>query len=121
MSDELLAACGLDCTVCPAHQAYVHDDPELRRRTAEEWSRAFNAAIRPEDIFCSGCRAEEGPKIGHCNECPVRRCAIDRDLPNCGECGDYPICETIAGYLKMMPPDSRARLDAVHARRAVSH
>jgi len=40
MSDEMLAYCGLVCTDCNAYIAKQNDDDELRRKTAEEWSRA---------------------------------------------------------------------------------
>jgi predicted DNA-binding transcriptional regulator YafY len=114
MSETMVAQCGIDCSKCPARIAFVKDDPELRRRTAEEWSKAYNAEVKPEDVFCSGCRVEGLPKIGHCGVCEVRRCGRARGVANCGECADYAGCETIAGFLKFIP-DAKATLDAIRA------
>lgn len=115
MTETMTAQCGIDCSGCPARIAFVKDDPELRRRTAQEWSERYNASIKPEDVFCSGCRVEGLPKIGHCGVCEVRICGRERGVANCGECADYPSCATIAGYMQVIP-DAKARLDAIHAR-----
>jgi hypothetical protein len=119
MTETMTAQCGIDCSGCPARIAFVKDDPELRRRTAQEWSEKYNASIKPEDVFCSGCRVEGLPKIGHCGVCEVRTCGRERGVANCGECADYPSCATIAGYMQYIP-DAKAKLDAIHAR-AVGH
>lgn len=119
MTETMTAQCGIDCSGCPARIAFVKDDPELRRRTAQEWSEKYNASIKPEDVFCSGCRVEGLPKIGHCGVCEVRTCGRERGVANCGECADYPTCATIAGYMQYIP-DAKAKLDAIHAR-AVGH
>jgi hypothetical protein len=115
MSDTMMAQCGLDCSACPARICFVKDDPELRRRTAAEWSKAYNADVKPEDVFCSGCRVDGPPKISHCGVCEVRRCGRSRSVANCGECADYGTCDTIAGFLKFIPA-AKANLDAVRAR-----
>ena len=115
MSETMTAQCGLDCSHCPARIAFLEDDPELRKRTAKEWSERYNASIRPEDVFCSGCRVEGPPKIGHCGVCEVRLCGRARGVANCGACADYPSCGTIAGFFQYIP-DAKATLDAIHAR-----
>jgi hypothetical protein len=117
MSETMVAQCGLDCSKCPARIAFVKDDPELRRRTAEEWSARYNAKVKAEDVFCSGCRVEGPPKISHCGECEIRRCGRARSVANCGECADYATCTTIAGFLQYVP-DAKATLDAIRARAA---
>jgi predicted DNA-binding transcriptional regulator YafY len=115
MTEMMTAQCGLDCSKCPARIAFLEDDPELRRRTAKEWSEKYNVSVKPEDVFCSGCRVEGEPKICHCNVCEVRRCGRERGVANCGECSDYSTCPTIAGFIQYIP-DARATLDAIHAR-----
>ncbi len=115
MNQPLIAQCGLDCSTCPARIAFLKDDPELRRRTAAEWSARYNATVRPEDVFCSGCRTEGGPKISHCGECEVRRCGIAKGVASCGACSEYRTCATIAAHLTYIP-DVKATLDAIHAR-----
>jgi hypothetical protein len=116
MSERLVATCGLDCGVCPARIAFLKDDPELRRRTAAEWSSRYNVTITAEEIFCSGCRVEGGPKIGHCGECEIRACGIAKGVANCGECAEYGACATIAGFLGYVP-DAKATLDTIHRAR----
>ncbi len=117
MSETMMAQCGLDCSKCPARIVYLKDDPELRARTAAEWSKAFNAKVKPEDVFCSGCRVDGPPKIAHCATCEVRKCGRERGVANCGECADYASCKTIAGFLQFIP-DMKAVLDGIHAGRS---
>jgi hypothetical protein len=114
MSEMMVAQCGLDCSKCPARIVFLKDDPELRRRTAAEWSKAYNAQVKPEDVLCSGCCVEGPPKISHCAVCEVRKCGRARGVANCGECVEYPECKTIAGMLQYIP-DAKATLDAIRA------
>lgn len=115
MAETMIAQCGLDCSRCPARVAFLEDDPELRERTAKEWSERYNISVRAEDVFCSGCRVEGPPKIGHCGVCEVRLCGRGRGVASCGECADYPACGTIAGFIQYIP-DAKATLDAIRAR-----
>jgi hypothetical protein len=106
-----LGYCGLDCQGCPAFVAHLNDDQELRIRTAEEWSRQHGADIKPEDINCTGC-ISTGVQFPWCSsECPIRQCAIARQVESCGLCGDYP-CETI-GFIIDNVPDAREQLDRI--------
>jgi hypothetical protein len=115
MAETILAQCGLDCGGCPARTAYLTDDDALRARTAAEWSKAFSADIKAEQVNCSGCRVEGEPKFAHCHECEVRLCGVARSLPSCGACPDYASCSKIAALHTMMP-DAKRTLDAIHAR-----
>lgn len=117
MREMMTAQCGLDCSKCPARIVFLKDDPELRARTAAEWSKAYNVQVKPEDVFCSGCRVEGEPKIGHCGTCEVRSCGRARGVANCGECSEYSGCTIIAGFLQYIP-DVKTTLDAIHARTA---
>ena len=53
---EMIAYCGLDCEQCDAYLATIHDDQELREKTAALWARLNNAPILPQHINCRGCR-----------------------------------------------------------------
>ena len=97
-----IAFCGIVCTECPARQATAADDSALRAKTAEEWSKAFNASLNPEDIRCEGCTSA-GAKFAHCLECNVRLCGVGRGVQNCGTCGEYGICSTIKELHAMVP------------------
>ncbi|HPF31829.1 MAG TPA: DUF3795 domain-containing protein [Candidatus Sabulitectum sp.] len=104
-----IAYCGLDCGVCPARAAYLNDDDELRRKTAAEWSSMYGADIPPESINCTGCTGE-GTKFHHCEHgCEIRRCALPREIANCGECAEYP-CEKITAFFEFVP-EARENLE----------
>ena len=49
------------------------------------------ADFAPEDINCSGCRTP-GVKGGYTGACPLRACALRRETPTCGDCGDFGDC-----------------------------
>jgi hypothetical protein len=99
--DKIIGYCGLICTECPAYLATKNDDDELRKKTADEWSKMFGADIKPENINCSGC-TNEGVKFHHCSECEMRACGMARGVKNCGHCDDYP-CAKLDDFFGMVP------------------
>ncbi len=107
----LIAACGLDCGQCEAYIATQADDLLALERIAEKWSKEYNApGMTAETIRCDGCMAA-GRKIGHCAECQIRLCAVERQLPNCAACPDY-ACAQLTGFLQNVP-QARANLEAL--------
>jgi hypothetical protein len=100
--EKIIAACGLDCATCNAYIASKTDNNELRKKTAEEWAKAYNFAFTPEMINCHGCHATDGVLIGHCSQCEMRLCSIKKGLANCGVCESYP-CKTVADFHAMCP------------------
>ncbi|HHE39944.1 MAG TPA: DUF3795 domain-containing protein [Candidatus Cloacimonetes bacterium] len=109
--EKIIAACGIVCSACPAYIATLNDDEELRMKTAEQWSKMYGAPISADDIYCVGCLVEEGRHIGHCAECDIRKCVMDKELLNCAYCDDYG-CEKIAKFHKMVP-EAKAELGAI--------
>ncbi|MDA3900134.1 MAG: DUF3795 domain-containing protein [Spirochaetes bacterium] len=97
-----IAACGLNCSECPAFIATHSDDNELRITTAREWSSAYNATITAEMVNCAGCFSESGPLFGHCMECEIRQCARDASLSGCAVCTDYP-CGKLTEFFTHAP------------------
>ncbi len=112
---RMISMCGLDCSACPAHLAYLTNDQALREKTAVEWSKAFQAELAPHMINCVGCTDVEGVHIGHCFECAMRKCGLGRGVRNCGECDDYG-CATIAAFLEKVPP-AKANLEDIRSAR----
>jgi hypothetical protein len=110
---KIIAFCGVNCAECPPYLAHKNDDNELRAKTAEEWSKMFEARFKPQDINCVGCLETEGPQIGNCAECEIRRCAIQRNLANCAYCPDY-ACEKLTKFFEMYP-SPKANLDQIRA------
>ena len=97
---DLSAYCGLDCEVCEARLATVRNDDALRVRVAEEWSALNGVQITPEMIHCTGCRVE-GAKTPYCESlCPIRRCAAERGVETCRECGELQSCEKVGAILR---------------------
>lgn len=108
---KMISVCGLDCSVCPAHVAFLTNDQVLREKTAAEWSKAYQAELTAEMINCVGCTGVTGVHIGHCYECVMRKCGQNHRVRNCGECEDYG-CATIAGFLEKVPP-AKANLEEI--------
>lgn len=108
---SLIAYCGLDCEECPAFLAHRNDDQPLRERTAREWSKAYEADISPGQINCTGCMGT-GIQFPWCADgCPIRKCAIEREVSSCGLCQDYP-CEKL-GFIIENVPEAKQRLDGI--------
>jgi len=112
---KTLSMCGLDCAACPAFVAHKTDDDTLREKTAAEWSRQFQANLTPADINCVGCLKTTGVQIGHCADCEIRKCGLDRNVKNCALCSDYP-CERVARFIANVPP-AKANLEEVRRAR----
>lgn len=91
-----IAYCGLDCETCEARLATVRDDDALRAKVAAHWSELNGVAITPEMINCGGCRID-GKKTVFCESlCPVRQCALEKQVQTCRDCPELPDCEKFA-------------------------
>jgi hypothetical protein len=109
--DRIVAICGIACSECPAYVATVNDDDEKRRQTAGEWSKAYNADLKPESINCMSCLSEDGPVFHHCTVCEIRKCGMAKGVPNCAHCDEY-ACEKLTALLEMVPA-ARTTLDEI--------
>jgi hypothetical protein len=112
---KMLAMCGLDCATCPAFLAHQTNDQALREKTAAEWSQQFHVDLKPADINCVGCVTVQGVHIGHCGECEIRQCGLERKVGNCALCGDF-ACETVGKFLANVPW-AKANLEEVRRTR----
>ncbi len=112
---QMLAYCGSNCMQCPAFIATKTNDDTMREQTAKLWSEGFNTNLKAEDINCEGCLPDEGIKFSHCSVCYVRKCAIEKNLTNCGDCTDY-FCDELEKFFNMVP-DFKTRLDEYRANR----
>ncbi len=103
MENKMIAVCGLDCGTCDAFIATKNNDDALRAKTAAEWSKMHNADILPEDINCEGCRTGSSVLFSYCSDmCEIRKCAVEKKVPHCGACSDYP-CETVSAIHAQNP------------------
>ncbi len=110
--NKVIAVCGLDCAACPAYIASMNNDDELRKKTAAEWSKAYNFECKPEMVNCHGCLATDGVQIGHCAECGMRKCAVSKGMATCASCGEYAACSQLADFFKAAP-EAKKNLDAL--------
>ena len=101
--NEYIAVCGLNCEVCEARLATIRNDDALRRKVARLWSELNGAEITPEMINCAGCRIP-GVKTPYCDSlCPIRQCAMAKQMETCGACGDMDSCEKLGMILGNNP------------------
>ena len=108
-----LAYCGVDCTTCPAHIATSTNNEQLRIETAAEWSKMYNADIKPKDIHCQGCTSGSEDIFHHCTVCEIRSCGIEKKVINCGHCIEYP-CEKLSNFFANAP-EAKKNLDLVNS------
>jgi hypothetical protein len=107
----LIAACGMDCARCDAYIATQANDQDALAALAEKWIKEYNAfGLTAIDVQCDGCMAE-GRKIGHCSECQIRLCAMERGLANCAACPDF-ACEKLQDFWKAAP-QAKANLESI--------
>lgn len=99
--EKLIGICGLDCTKCPAFIAKKSNDDELRKKTADEWSKQFNETITPESINCDGCLST-GEHISYTDICEIRKCGLEKSVKSCAYCDDY-VCEKLEKWFKNVP------------------
>lgn len=108
--EKIIGFCGITCSECPTYLATQKDDDSLRKKTADEWSKMFNAKLSPEDINCDGCITDERV-FEHCNVCEIRLCGKGKGIRNCGYCEDY-VCEKLNKFFGMVP-EAKEVLDKV--------
>ena len=100
---DMIGYCGLNCEKCDIYIATVNDDQALREKTAKLWSELNHAPILPEHINCEGCRMN-GAKTVFCDSlCVIRKCALNKSLPTCGDCSELETCTMVGAILKNDP------------------
>jgi len=85
-----LAFCGNDCDECPRYLATKSNDEKVLQETAVLWHRLGyrDQVVSPQEIACQGCTPSNWCRYG------IAKCVLEKQVNNCGECGDYP-CPTI--------------------------
>ncbi|TFG34109.1 DUF3795 domain-containing protein [Candidatus Thorarchaeota archaeon] len=108
---NMQAYCGLDCSECPAHIAYINDDDSMRSETVEKWnSPQFPVTV--DMLDCAGCKSE-GPHFAFWSKCNIQLCASKRNVETCAHCGDYG-CDTLEEWLTHAGENSRKKLESIH-------
>jgi hypothetical protein len=110
---NMIAYCGITCTLCPAYLATQEDDNGARKEVASQWSDLLKTEILPEDINCDGCLSSSGRIFKHCSTCTIRRCNLERGIVNCAHCEEYP-CSKLNRFLEQLGiPEIRKTLEAI--------
>ena len=109
---QILGACGIVCTSCPAYIAGRTGDRALQEKTAADWKAAYGVESKAEDVVCDGCQPGGQRLFAHCTECPVRACAQGRHYATCAECNTYDTCPTIHAFFASCP-DAKPVLDGL--------
>lgn len=113
--ERMIAVCGLDCAKCEAYLATQANDEAAKERVAAKWRKEYDAPhIDVAYVTCDGCLAFDGRLGGHCIECEIRACGVERGLPNCAHCPEYDSCKKLAGFFEFVP-QVRATLDEIRA------
>jgi hypothetical protein len=114
--NDAVSYCGLICKGCPILWA-THEENEtlkekMRMEIAKRCNSLYDTKYSSKDITdCDGCRAENARLFPGCINCYIRKCARDKEIPNCAYCSEY-ICETLETFFKDNT-ESKSRLDFI--------
>lgn len=114
--DSRIAYCGLVCESCPIHMATLEKNisrqTEMRVMIAGELSKIYGTTPKPEIVTdCDGCKVNNGRLFTGCIYCPVRKCAIMKNMENCAYCNDY-ACDKLIKHFAI-DPGARERLEEI--------
>ena len=102
----------LMATAIHAYTATQANDQAALEAVAAQWRKEYNApGITVASVLCDGCLS--GPnKCGHCGECDIRACGVQRGVANCAHCPDY-ACDKLQRYFDFAP-QMQTMLDQIH-------
>lgn len=83
------AYCGYDCLNCPVYKETKNNDLEQLRKIL--YNNNPNETV--ESLGCYGCKSDKSVNY-MCINCLIRKCAIDKEVQNCGLCNSFP-CEKL--------------------------
>lgn len=100
--EEMIAYCGLNCSICPTFIATQNDDDQAREETAAFYAKEYGFNLTAKDINCDGCHADSGRLIAYCQTCDIRKCGQEKQLDTCAACNDQP-CDKLIKFHKFSP------------------
>ena len=105
--------CGYKCDLCKAFATNIINKDE-REILSNMWKKYYDLDIPPEEIYCDGCRCNKENAKRIDDDCPVRKCVIDKKIDNCGECIDIvpEASVTLDGQSHKLAGDGNGPIDA---------
>lgn len=104
--DKIIGLCGI-----PTFIATQNDDIEGLKEVAEKWSKEFKLNLTYKDVICDGCLDYGGRFSSYCKFCEIRKCGVEKKIPNCAYCTEYP-CENLSRHF-MLAPEAKAALEEI--------
>lgn len=92
---ECKCYCGHDCSRCVTYIATQTDDDSLREQSQRFYKEQFRIDVPLEKFNCCGGRTDN--IFGLCQDCPFRKCCIERNISSCNLCPEYP-CAMLKDY-----------------------
>ena len=87
---EIFSRCGNRCDLCLVYRPNVERE-DKRAEVCATWDKLGLSKYPPAQTICDGClNADEDGAVLLTEGCKARECVIDRGLPHCGLCPDYP-------------------------------
>lgn len=101
---KLAAPCGLYCGVCGIYIAHRDNNIKFKERLTEVYH------VGVDDIRCEGCLSDD--VFYYCRICPIKSCAMEREIEGCHQCDDFP-CKIIEDF--PLPVGKKVILRAIPA------
>jgi len=92
VSNEIYSRCGNRCDICLIYRSNVEKE-DRRAEICATWDKLGSTKYDPATVICDGCLAEVCFSAGACK---ARTCVIEKGIPHCGYCSDYPCADFTA-------------------------
>lgn len=92
---ECKCYCGHDCSRCVTYIATQTDDDSLREQSQSFYKEQFRIDIPLGKFKCCGGRTDNVFEL--CQDCPFRKCCLERNISSCNLCPEYP-CTKLRDY-----------------------
>ena len=118
----MLAYCGLMCDGCPIYWATREKSKEkkgkmratIAQQCSEQYGLEYGLEYTLKDITdCDGCRTTGGRLFSGCKSCPIRECAVQKELESCAYCSEY-ACNKLK-ELFVTDPSAKTRLEVIRS------
>lgn len=86
---KAMTMCGYKCDLCKAYTKNIKKNDE-RQKLSDVWHKYYDLDIPIDEIACDGCRSKKKDAKLIDEECPVRKCVVDRKIDGCFGCDKYP-------------------------------